>query len=145
MKRGRKAKDVDEYISWYPGEVGERLEKVRRTARKVAPRAAETISYDIPTITVDGRSMLYFAAFADHLSIYPAPRGAPEFADELEQYAGGKGTLQVPHDQPVPYDLIERIARHHLARIEAAKKAPAKKSAAGNPNAPKPQRPRAPK
>ena len=129
MKRGRKAKDVDDYISWYPGEVGKRLEKIRRTVRKVSKASAEKISYDIPTIIVDGRPMLYFAAFADHLSVYPAPRGASEFADELKQYAGGKGTLQLPHDQPVPYDLIERIARHHLARIEGARKPAAKKSA----------------
>lgn len=131
MKRGPKAKDVDDYIARHPGVVAGRMEKVRRTVKRIAKGAGEKISYDIPTITVDGRPLLYFAAFADHLSIYPAPRGNPDFTEELALYAGGKGTMRVPHDEPVPYDLIERIARHHLARIQGAQKGtPVKKRTA---------------
>jgi len=117
----RRAKDIDEYIGWHPPAVRERLEKVRATIHRAAPGAEEKISYDIPTITVDGRPLLYFAAFVKHLSVYPAPRGNPAFSDELAQYAGGKGTAQFPHGAPVPYDLITRMAKHHLDRIRPAK------------------------
>jgi uncharacterized protein YdhG (YjbR/CyaY superfamily) len=117
MKR-RIAKDVDEYITWFPPEVTKRLEKVRRTIHQAVPGAQEKISYAIPTITVDGRYLLYFAAFDQHLSVYPAPRGAADFADELAEYEGGKGTVQFPHDQPVPYDLVRRMARYRLDELK---------------------------
>ena len=117
----RKATDIDEYISWHPPEVRKRLEKVRATIHRAAPGAEEKISYDIPTIVVDGRYLLYFAAFEKHLSVYPAPRGDPAFAEELSRYPGGKGTVQFRHDAPVPYDLVTRMARHHLDRIRSKK------------------------
>lgn len=121
MQRGRKPKDIDDYISWYPPAVAKRLERIRATIHKAAPGAVEKISYDIPTIAIHDRHLLYFAAFAKHISVYPAPRAAPELADELSAYAGGKGTVQFPHDAPLPYDLVKRMARYHLERIRARK------------------------
>ena len=138
MPRGRKATDVDDYISWHPPEVQQRLAKLRATIHEAVSGAGEKISYDIPTITLDGRSLLYFAAFAKHVSVYPAPRGAPGFADALSPYPGGKGTVQFAHDAPLPYDLVRRMALHHAERIRTAsakqkpaarKTAPAKKAA----------------
>lgn len=136
MAPRRTPADVDDYLSWFDGDVRKRLEKVRQTIRKAAPGSTEKISYAIPTIVVDGKYLLYFAAFDKHLSVYPAPRGAPGLADELAQYAGGKGTVQFPHDQPIPYDLIRRMALHHLERIRA--KRPGPKKGATKPAAKKP-------
>jgi uncharacterized protein YdhG (YjbR/CyaY superfamily) len=103
-------KDIDEYIASFPEEVQEILQKIRKTIRKAAPDAQETISYQIPTFTLNG-ALIYFAAFEKHVSVYPAPRGAEEFKEELSAYKGGKGTVQFPLGKPVPYDLITRIVK----------------------------------
>jgi uncharacterized protein YdhG (YjbR/CyaY superfamily) len=102
------------------------LEKIRATIREAAPQAKETISYGIPTFTLNGRYFVYFAGYKKHISLYPAPRGDVKFKDELSAYKGGKGTLQFPLDQPIPYDLIRRIVdfriQESLAKAEAEKK-----------------------
>ena len=106
-------KDVDAYIDAAPRKVQPILRQVRRTIRKAAPQAKETISYRIPAYMLNG-PLVYFAAFPDHISLYPAPRGAAEFKKELATYKGGKGTVQFPLDKPIPYGLITRIVRYRV-------------------------------
>ena len=125
MKRTA-AKDIDEYIAGFPDDVQKILKKIRSTIRKAAPGAKETISYAIPTFTLNGRYLIYFAAFKKHVSIYPAPRGSEEFKKELTAYEGGKGTVQFPLDKPIPFDLITRIVKfkvkESLEKAQASKK-----------------------
>jgi uncharacterized protein YdhG (YjbR/CyaY superfamily) len=109
-----KYKTVDEYIESFPQETKLVLQKIRDTIKKVAPGTTEGISYAIPTFYLNEKYLIYFAGFAKHVSIYPAPRGAEEFKEELSNYKGGKGTVQFPLDKPIPYDLIERIVKYKL-------------------------------
>ena len=83
-------KDIDEYIAAAPKEVQPILRQVRRTIRKAAPEARETISYRVPAYMLNG-PLVYFAAFPDHISLYPAPRGAAEFKKELAPTRAGRG------------------------------------------------------
>ena len=115
----RTAADIDEYISWFPDDARKILTKIRSTIKKAAPKAVESISYQIPTYKVNGKALIYFAAFAKHVSVYPVPRDAKEFAAELADYKGGKGTLQFPLGKAVSYDLISRIVRFRLKEIES--------------------------
>ena len=110
--------DIDEYISWFPADVQKILQKIRRTIRRAAPDAIEAISYQIPTFKLNGKTLIHFAAFKNHVSVYPAPRGVKEFEDALAGYKGGKGTVQFPLDRPVPYELITRIVKYRLARSQ---------------------------
>jgi uncharacterized protein YdhG (YjbR/CyaY superfamily) len=112
---------IDEYIATFPAEVQQILERVRATIRKAAPKAEEGISYQIPTFKLKGSAFIYFAAYKKHIALYPAPRGATEFKQELAAYAGGKGTVQFPLDKPIPYGLVSRIVKFRLK--EAAVKA----------------------
>jgi uncharacterized protein YdhG (YjbR/CyaY superfamily) len=100
---------VDEYVASFPPEPREILEKVRRTMRSAAPGTEETISYGIPTFTLDGRYVIYFAGWKRHISIYPIPRGDEALQRDLAPYVAAKGTLRFPLDKPIPYDLIERL------------------------------------
>jgi uncharacterized protein YdhG (YjbR/CyaY superfamily) len=121
-----KPKTVDEYIALFPLEVQERLQKIRATIKKAAPKAEETISYQLPTFTLGGKYLIYFAAFKKHVSVYPAPRGAEVFKEELAKYKGGKGTVQFPLDKPIPFSLISRIVKfrvkEHLEKAKGKKK-----------------------
>ena len=110
--------DIDDYIAGFPADVQKVLEKIRRTIRKAAPKAEESISYQIPTYKIDGERLIYFAGFAKHVSVYPAPREAKEFKKELAAYKGGKGTVQFPLDKPIPFDLITRIVKFKLQKME---------------------------
>lgn len=106
-----KPTSIDEYIAGFPKETQKALKLIRATIRKAAPNATEAISYAIPAFKLDGKWLIYFAGFANHVSVYPAPRGKPEFKTELAKYKGGKGTVQFPLDAPLPTDLITRIVK----------------------------------
>jgi uncharacterized protein YdhG (YjbR/CyaY superfamily) len=112
------AADIDEYIAGFPTEVQKRLQRIRKTIRKAAPDAEEVISYRMPAFKLN-RVLVYFAGYQNHISLYPAPRGAKEFKKELAQYEGGKGTVQFPLDKPVPYDLVTRIVKHRINEVSS--------------------------
>lgn len=102
-------KTIDEYIRTFPKDVQTILEKMRKTIREAAPGAVETISYQMPTFKLNGKGLVYFAAFKNHIGFYPIPSGVEAFEKELSPYKQGKGSVQFPIDQPVPYDLVRRI------------------------------------
>jgi uncharacterized protein YdhG (YjbR/CyaY superfamily) len=116
MEKGR-SKDIDEYIAGFPDDIQKILQKIRVTIKRAASKTEEAISYQIPTFKLNGKNLIHFAAFKNHVSVYPAPRGAEEFKDDLAGYKGGKGTVQFPLDQPVPYDLITRIVKFKAANV----------------------------
>ncbi len=100
---------IDEYISSFPADVQLILEQVRRTARNATPAAGEAISYAMPTITLNGRDLVSFAAWKRHIGLYPIPAADGAFEQELAPYRAAKGTVRFPLDKPIPYDLIARL------------------------------------
>jgi uncharacterized protein YdhG (YjbR/CyaY superfamily) len=116
------ATTIDEYMAGFPPETQALLEEVRALCAEEAPGATETISYAIPTFDLNGRHVCHFAAFKSHLSFFPTGEGAQAFAEELKAYKGGKGTVQFPFGQPLPTDLIRRMVRYRVERIEAGER-----------------------
>jgi uncharacterized protein YdhG (YjbR/CyaY superfamily) len=118
-------KDIDEYIAGFPQDVQEILEKIRATVREAAPEAKEKISYGMPAFTLNG-NLVYFAAFKNHIGFYPIPSGIEQFKEELSVYKQGKGSVQFPLDEPMPYELITHIvkfrAQENLEKAKAKKK-----------------------
>ena len=102
------------------------LERVRSTVRKAAPGAQETISYRIPMFTLND-TLVHFAAFKNHIGFYPPVKGDARLENLISRYAGEKGNLRFPLDQPMPYGLIERIVKlrvkQNLAKAAAKGKA----------------------
>jgi uncharacterized protein YdhG (YjbR/CyaY superfamily) len=107
---GGKPRSIDEYIAGFSPEVQAILERIRATIRKAAPDAQETISYRIPAFTLNG-ILVYFAAFKQHIGLYPPVKGDARLERAIAPYAGEKGNLRFPLDQPIPYGLIERIVK----------------------------------
>jgi uncharacterized protein YdhG (YjbR/CyaY superfamily) len=91
------------------------LKEIRRIFRKAAPKAEEVISYRMPAFRGNG-VLVYFAAFKNHIGLYPPIRGDKALEKALAPYRGPKGNLQFRYDQPIPYDLIERIAKLRVAQ-----------------------------
>jgi uncharacterized protein YdhG (YjbR/CyaY superfamily) len=101
--------NIDEYIGAFPPQVRIVLEKIRAIVAAAAPEAREVISYGMPAFA-QHRILLYFAAFKNHIGVYPPVSGDPKLERALSQYAGPKGNLKFPLDRPIPYALIRRIA-----------------------------------
>ena len=110
MKKAKPAKDIDEYIARFPADVQAILEKVRTTISKAAPEAKEVISYQMPAFKQHG-ILVYFAAWKKHIGLYPPISGDKALEKAVARYAGPKGNLQFPLDEPIPYELIERIVK----------------------------------
>jgi len=118
---------VDEYIAAFSPEVQAILERIRQTARTAAPEAEETISYQMPTLK-QGGVLVHFAAFKNHIGLYPPVSGDADLEKAVAPYAGEKGNLKFPLDQPIPYDLIERIVKLRVEQNRAKAAAKGKKA-----------------
>ena len=125
MAKAKKPTDIDGYISQFPADVQAILEKVREAIRSAAPDAKETISYQMPAFRQHG-ILVYFAAWKKHIGLYPPISGDKAVEKAIARYAGPKGNLQFPLDEPMPLALIERIVK--LRVKQDAEKAAAKRS-----------------
>ncbi len=104
---------MDQYIAGFPKPIQVVLGKLRNTIRKAAPGAEETISYAIPTFTLEG-NLVHFAAFQNHIGFYPAPSGIKAFSKELSAYEGAKGSIKFPNGKPIPLNLVTRIVKFRV-------------------------------
>ena len=107
-------KNVDDYIKNCPQEVQQLLIEIRLTIRQFAPEAIESISYGMPAYKLNGKPLVYFAAFKNHLGFYATPTGHVEFEKELATYKQGKGSVQFPIDKPLPIHLIRKIVQFRV-------------------------------
>jgi uncharacterized protein YdhG (YjbR/CyaY superfamily) len=119
-------KNVDEYISSFPTDIAKKLMQIRKIIKAAAPKAEEGISYRIAGYKYHGM-LIFFAAFKNHISVYPAPRETEAFKKELAVYKSGKGTIQFPLDKPIPLNLVSNIVKFRVKENEA--KAAAKQTA----------------
>ena len=115
MDKSRKQfETIDEYIAAFPRDVQAILEELRRTIRDEAPDAEETISYGIPTFDLNGRHLVHFAAYKNHVGFYPTSSGINAFRKELSNYEVSKGTVRFPIGEPIPFDLVKKIVRYRV-------------------------------
>ena len=121
-------RNIDEYIADFPKDVQVILEKIRTTIKRSAPNAVETISYKMPTFNLNGQYLVYFAAYKKHIGLYPVPTGDADFNEEISKYQAGKGTLQFPLDEPIPYKLISKIVKARVKENAAKTAAKGKKT-----------------
>src|SRR5215468_1749925 len=116
-------KSVNDYIASKPSDVRPVLKRLRSIIRKAVPAAEEVISYQIPVYKLNGVPVLYFAGWKQHYSLYPASDAlVAAFKDELSRYDLSKGTIRFPLSQPVPVNLIERIAKFRAEQLTKREK-----------------------
>src|SRR5438477_6601097 len=114
---------VTGYIASKPKEVQAALKLVRNAIRKAVPEAEEMIAYQIPMYKLNGGTVLYFAGWKEHYSLYPAGEALAEtFKEELARYKLSKGTIRLPLSEPVPEKLIEKIAKFRAKQLTTREK-----------------------
>ena len=116
-------KSVNEYIASRPSAVRGILRRVRGAIHKAAPAAEEGISYQLPAYKLNDRPVVYFAAWKQHYSLYPASDALlAAFKDDLARYEVSKGTIRFPLSEPVPVQLIERIVKFRAKEVAESDK-----------------------
>lgn len=107
---------IDQYIETFPPETQTILRKIRDIIKEEAPQAKEAIKYRMPTF-VQGKNLIHFAAYKNHIGIYPTPSGIEEFKKEFSKYKTSKGAIQFQLNEPIPYELIRRIVRFRVKQL----------------------------
>ena len=108
---------VDQYIAAFPADVKTRMQQIRKTIKAAAPKANELISYQMPGYKYFGM-LVYFAAFKNHIGFYPGAGGVLEFYKELSSFRSAKGSVQFPHDRPIPFEIISKIVKFRVKQNE---------------------------
>ncbi|MXV49989.1 hypothetical protein GS399_03325 [Pedobacter sp. HMF7647] len=108
---------MQEYFAEFPAEVQQLLERIRASIKAAVPEATETIGYGIPTFKLNGKNLVHFGAFKNHIGFYPTPDGIKEFEQELSQYQNAKGSVQFPLSEPFPMDLILRMTEFRKKKL----------------------------
>lgn len=99
---------VDEYISSYSGDVRLRMEKLRKIILECSSDITEKISWGMATFVLNG-NLVHFSGEKKHMGFHPAPSAIEAFKDRLGDYKYSKGTIQLPYNKPMPYDLLREI------------------------------------
>ncbi len=120
----QKPESVEQYLSWFSGDILERLQLIRSLLQREIPEAKEVISYSMPAFKTT-EALIYYAVAKNHIGFYPTNSGVSEFKKELEPYHTSKGAIQFPHDKPLPLDLIADIAKFRFLEVQT--KLPKKK------------------
>ena len=106
--------EVKKYIAQFPEEIQNILHQIRDLVKAHAPDAEESMAYGMPAYKTHGKPLVYFAAFKNHIGFYATPSGHTEFQEELSNYKQGKGSVQFPLDQAIPYELIGKIVKFRV-------------------------------
>lgn len=109
-----KYKSVDEYIGAFPETTQPLLKKLREIIKSKAPDASESIAYGMPAYKTKGKPLVYFAGYENHIGFYATPTGHAAFAKDLSRYKQGKGSVQFPLSEPLPFELIARMVEYRV-------------------------------
>lgn len=109
--------EVDLYISEFPEDTREILSRIREIILDTVPGVTEEFAYKMPAYRLNGRPLVYFAGYKNHIGFYATPTGHEKFAKELAGYKQGRGSVQFPLNKPIPYDLIREIIEFLSSRI----------------------------
>jgi uncharacterized protein YdhG (YjbR/CyaY superfamily) len=115
-----KPKTIDEYLAGVNVDHRNALQKLRETIHTVAPTADECISYGIPAFRLNGHSLVFFGAWANHCAFYPGSSNMlKKFRNELRNFQTSKGTLRFSPDKPMPVALVKKLLKARIAENNA--------------------------
>lgn len=115
-------KNIEEYIKSFPAAIQRKLLEIRSIIKKSAPDGEETISYAIPTFKLNGKPLVHYAGFKNHIGFYALPTGHEAFQKGFSVYKTGKGSVQFPLDKELPADLIAKVVKFRIQELSGGEK-----------------------
>lgn len=106
---------IDEYMATFPAETQKAMKEIRSTIKAIVPEAEEHISYNMPAFKVNGEYFANFAAWKNHIGMYPIPEGNVAFQEEVLNYKSAKSSLRFPLDKPMPLKFIAKVVKFRIA------------------------------
>ena len=113
-----KVASMDEYIAAFPEKTQMLLEELRATIKAAAPDVEEKITYQMPTFDLNGKHLVFFSVWKNHIGLYPIPAGNEAFQKEISQYKSAKSSLNFPIDKPLPVKLIAQFVKFRVAESQ---------------------------
>ena len=114
----QKPATIDEYLARVSPDQRALLQKLRKTIRTVAPKVEECISYGIPAFRLNGRSLVFFGAWANHCSFYPGSSTTlKKFRNDLKGFQIAKGTVRFTPEKPLPAALVKKLVQARIQKI----------------------------
>jgi len=110
---------IEDYLGTFPSEVQELLRKITQRIQEIDLDLVPCIAYKMPAFKFKGKPVVYFAAYKNHIGFYATPTGHAAFKNELSAYKEGKGSVQFPLNQEIPFDLIVRISTFRLEEVRS--------------------------
>jgi uncharacterized protein YdhG (YjbR/CyaY superfamily) len=110
--------NIDNYLNDLSEDNKKELQRIRELIHGFVPEAEEAFSYDMPAFTYEGKPLIYFAAFKDHLSVFPTAFPIEALKDRLASYTVSKGTIKFTLDNPLSDELIEKLLESRISEIK---------------------------
>ena len=100
----------EEYFASLTADVRGELMRIRAVVESLVPEAKRCVSYNMPAYRGEN-VFFYFAAFKQHIGVYPPVKADRGLIKELKEFRGPKGNLVFPLNRPLPVELIGRVAK----------------------------------
>ncbi len=110
-------KTFEDYFADFDKDIIEKLEQIRNEIKNEIPEVEECIKYAMPTFTFKNKNLIHFAAYKNHIGIYPGSEAIAVFEKELENYKTSKGAIRIPLSSGLPFELIKKIANFNKSKI----------------------------
>ena len=115
----KKTNSVDLYIKAFPAKTQAILKKFRQLILQLAPQAVESISYGLVGYKLNGKPLVYFGGWKNHIGFYATPAGNAAFKKQLSKFQGAKGSVKFPLNEPMPYVLVKQMVKYRVKEAKA--------------------------
>lgn len=117
----RNYNDINEYINSAPNDIKVKLNKLYKLIKTTVPETDDAISYGMPTFKLNGKNLVHFAYYKNHIGFYPTPSPIEKFKNKLKDYKYSKGAIQFPLSEDLPLNLIKEIVVERIKELENKK------------------------